>query len=76
MRLLLSHGVLATAGGVLFAAAAGGNLIALHARTGKLLWRFRAGRTMAASPISYAVDGKQYVAISGESVLHAFALPD
>lgn len=72
----LSNGVLATAGGVLFGATAGGNLIALHARTGKLLWRFRAGGTMAASPISYAVDGKQYVAISGGNVLYAFALPD
>ena len=72
----LSSGVLATAGGVLFVASREGNFIALDARTGKPLWHFQAGNEIASSPISYAVDGKQYVAISSAGVLFSFALPD
>jgi len=72
----LGGGVLATGGGVVFASAADGNLIALDARTGKLLWRFQTGGRIAASPMSYSVDGKQYVAVSAGNVLYSFALPD
>jgi alcohol dehydrogenase (cytochrome c) len=71
----LNNGVLATGGGVVFAATREGNLIALNARTGKLLWRFQTGGALAAAPMSYAVAGKQYVAIAAGSVLYAFALP-
>ena len=72
----LTNGVLATAGAVVFAASADGNLIALEAKTGKLLWRFQTGGAMQASPISYAVDGRQYVAVSSGNVLYSFALPE
>ena len=69
-------GVLATGGGTLFAATREGNLIALDAGTGALLWRFQTGATIATAPISYAVDGKQYVAVGSGGVLYSFALPD
>ena len=72
----LGGGVMATGGGVVFASAADGNLIALDSRTGKLLWRFQTGGRIAASPMSYSVDGKQYVAVSAGNVLYSFALPD
>jgi len=72
----LSAGVLATAGGVVFAASRDGNFIALDARTGKALWHFQAGAEIPSSPMSYAVDGKQYVAISSANVLFSFALPE
>lgn len=72
----LGGGVLATGGGVVFAGAADGNLVALESRTGKLLWRFQTGGRIAASPMSYSVDGKQYVAISAGNVLYSFALAD
>ncbi len=72
----LGGGVMATGGGVVFASAADGNLIALDAKTGKLLWRFQTGGRIAASPMSYSVDGKQYVAVSAGNVLYSFALPD
>ena len=68
-------GVLATAGGVVFAAAKDGNLIALDARTGAALWHYQTGGEINASPMSYSVDGKQYVAIATDSVLFTFALP-
>jgi outer membrane protein assembly factor BamB len=72
----LTAGVLATAGGVVFAASGEGNFMALDAKTGKALWRFGAGANIPAAPISYSVDGKQYVAVSSANVLYSFALPD
>ncbi len=72
----LSAGVLATAGGVLFAGSREGNLIALDAKTGKALWSFQAGADITSSPMSYAVDGKQFVAVSSAGALYSFALPE
>ena len=71
----LSAGVLATAGGLVFVASREGNFLALDARSGKALWHFGAGAEMASSPMSYAVDGRQYVAISSAGALFSFALP-
>jgi alcohol dehydrogenase (cytochrome c) len=71
----LNNGVLATGGGVLFAASRDGNLIALNSRTGALLWKFQTGGAMASAPMSYSVDGRQYVAVASGNVLYSFALP-
>jgi PQQ-dependent dehydrogenase (methanol/ethanol family) len=70
-----SAGVLATSGGVVFAASKDGYLIALDAKYGKLLWRYQTGADIRSSPMSYAVDGKQYVAITSGSTLITFGLP-
>ena len=72
----LQPGVLATAGGIVFAATAEGTLLALDATTGAALWHFYAGASIPSSPMSYSVDGKQYVAVSSANVLYSFALPD
>jgi len=72
----LTNGLLATAGGVVFAASRDGNLIALDARTGAHEWHFQTGGAMAASPMSFAVDGRQYVAISAGNTIFSFALPE
>jgi alcohol dehydrogenase (cytochrome c) len=72
----LGNGVLATAGGLLFASARDGNVIALDASTGKHLWHYQTGGNHSASPISYAVDGRQYVALTAGNVLYSFALPE
>ena len=72
----LTNGVLATAGGVVLAASADGNLIVLESKTGKYLWRFQTGGAMAASPISYAIDGRQFVAVASGNVVYSFALPE
>ena len=72
----LANGVLATAGGVLFASARDGNLIALDAKTGKYLWHYQTSGNHAASPISYAINGRQYVALTAGNVLYSFSLPD
>ena len=71
----LQNGVMATAGGVLFAASRDGNLIALDATGGKLLWRYQTGGAMSASPMSFAVDGRQYLAVAAGDSIHCFALP-
>jgi alcohol dehydrogenase (cytochrome c) len=65
---------MATAGGVLFAASGEGNLLALDAATGKELWRYASNGSMAASPMSFAVDGHQYVAVAAAGALHCFGL--
>ena len=72
----LAAGVMATAGGVVFAGTREGNLIALESKSGKLLWRFQTGGTIASAPISYAIDGKQFVALAAGGVLYSFALPE
>jgi alcohol dehydrogenase (cytochrome c) len=68
-------GVLTTAGGLLFTGDAEGNFIALDAASGKALWHFEMGGAVYSSPIAFAVDGKQYVAITAGSSLFAFGLP-
>ena len=72
----LTAGVLATAGGVVFASSREGYLFALDARTGASLWRFQTGAQIDASPISYAVGGRQFVAVSAGNVVYSFALPE
>ncbi|MCM3879813.1 MAG: PQQ-dependent dehydrogenase, methanol/ethanol family [Vicinamibacterales bacterium] len=71
-----TNGVLATGGNVVFASIRDGNIVALDAKTGKHLWHFQTGGNNAASPMSYAVNGKQYVALSAGNVIFSFALPE
>ena len=56
-------GVLTSAGGLVFAGNAKGKLVAYAAGTGRELWSFDAGIGIIAPPITYAVNGKQYVAV-------------
>ena len=74
-RSSFGSGILATRGGVAFAASPEGWLLGLDAKTGKLLWRFNAGAAINASPMSYAIDGRQYVAVSAGAQVVSFALP-
>ena len=67
-------GVLATRGGTVFASAAEGNFLALDGKTGKIAWSFRTPGAITAAPISYAVDGKQFVAVTSQNMVYAFAL--
>jgi alcohol dehydrogenase (cytochrome c) len=67
-----TSGVLATAGELVFAAAFDRGFRAYDARTGRQLWETRLNDVSSSSPISYAVDGKQYVAlVVGEGGFHA-----
>jgi PQQ-dependent dehydrogenase (methanol/ethanol family) len=72
----LTNGLMATGGGVVFASTREGNIVALDAKTGKHLWHFETGGNHAASPISYAIDGRQYVALAAGNTVFSFALPE
>ena len=45
-------------------------------KTGKPLWHAKVPGTVSMSPVSYAVNGKQYVAIIAANTVYSFALPD
>jgi alcohol dehydrogenase (cytochrome c) len=67
-------GVLTTATDLLFAGGREGYFFALDARTGDALWRANVGGQVSAAPMSYAVGGRQYVAIAAGSVLFVYGL--
>jgi len=67
-------GVMATAGGLVFGGSNEGNFFALDARTGKPLWQFQTGGAIVSGPMSFLVDGKQYVSVAGGRAFFAFAL--
>lgn len=69
-------GVLSTAGGLLFHGETGGSLAAVDAKTGRTLWTFPANDFPRASPMSYSVNGRQFVAIAIGGNIIAFALPE
>jgi quinohemoprotein ethanol dehydrogenase len=56
-------GVLSTAGSLVFQGDALGFIVAYDADTGEDLWRFNAHTSILAPPVSYAIDGVQYVSI-------------
>jgi alcohol dehydrogenase (cytochrome c) len=67
-------GLLSTAGNLVFGGTNEGQVFALHAVTGKPLWRYQAGGAARSNPISYSVDGKQYVATTMGNTLFVFGL--
>lgn len=67
-------GVMSTAGGLVFGGTNEGDVLALDAATGKLLWRFQTGGQVKANPISYLSGGKQQVAIAASNALFVFEL--
>jgi alcohol dehydrogenase (cytochrome c) len=67
-------GILTTDSNVLFSGGREGYFQALDARNGHLLWKTNLGGQMAAGPISYQVDGTQYIVIAAGHALFAFAL--
>jgi alcohol dehydrogenase (cytochrome c) len=68
-------GVMSTETGLLAFGDDAENFVVLDGRTGKTLWHFNLGQMVHASPMAYAVGGKQYFAIAAGSDLFAFALP-
>tara|TARA_B110001454_G_scaffold120288_1_gene112261 strand:- start:190 stop:1998 length:1809 start_codon:yes stop_codon:yes gene_type:complete len=79
-------GIMATAGGVVFAGEGNGLFKAYDSETGSVLWKFQAGAGVNAPPSSYTVNGKQYIVVAaggnvqlnfkrGNNII-AFALPD
>ena len=69
-------GVLTTASDLVFSGGKEGNFFALDAVTGKSLWKAGMGGTVASGPMTYSVNGQQYVAVCAGSSLYVFGLPD
>jgi alcohol dehydrogenase (cytochrome c) len=69
-------GLMATAGGLIFAGEQFGHFSALDAKSGKLLWTFNTGDIITAAPVTYLADGKQMVAIASSTDIIGFGLPD
>ena len=69
-------GVVGTASGLIFYADPNGALVAVDEKTGKMLWHYDTNVGMKGPPMTYAVDGKQYVAVTAGSTLLSFALPE
>ena len=67
-------GVLTTASDLLFSGGREGAFYALDARTGALLWKAPVAGIVQAAPMTYAVNGRQYVAIAAGNSLYAYAL--
>jgi PQQ-dependent dehydrogenase (methanol/ethanol family) len=57
-------GIMATAGGVVYTGEGNGLFKGYDSATGNLLWKFQAGAGVNAPPVSYTVDGKQYIAVA------------
>ncbi|MGJ8688897.1 MAG: PQQ-dependent dehydrogenase, methanol/ethanol family [Gammaproteobacteria bacterium] len=69
-------GMLTTATDLLFAGGREGHFHALDARTGELLWKASLGGQIAMAPVTYMVDGVQYVTVVSGNAMATFALPD
>ena len=69
-------GLLTTAGKVLFGGDGSGNALALDPCTGKTLWHVNLSEIMFNGPITYELDGRQYLLLAAGGKLFAFALPE
>lgn len=70
--IMSQSGVMATAGGLVFLGMANGAVEARDSDSLERLWSTNVGTIFKAAPISYAVDGKQYIAIIGGAGPGAF----
>lgn len=62
-RAAISSSMLTTAGGLLFAGSRDRHFRAFDATTGKMLWQTRLDASLSSTPVTYSVDGQQYVAV-------------
>ncbi|HEX4275637.1 MAG TPA: PQQ-dependent dehydrogenase, methanol/ethanol family [Bryobacteraceae bacterium] len=69
-------GILTTATDLLFVGGREGYFFALDAKNGNLLWKANTGGQISSGPMSYAVNGKQYIAVASGSSLFVYALRD
>ncbi len=67
-------GVLSTAGGLVFYGETGGGFAAVDAKSGKTLWTFRGNQPWRGCPMTYMLNGRQYVAVASGNNILTFAL--
>jgi alcohol dehydrogenase (cytochrome c) len=72
-----ASGVMSTAGGLVFYGDnTGGALIAINAKTAERLWQLETDQAWKSSPMTYAIDGKQYVGVVAGTTVRVFGLPE
>jgi alcohol dehydrogenase (cytochrome c) len=69
-------GLLTTAGDLVFSGGVDGYFFALDAVSGRELWHVQLGARVHAAPMSFAVDGRQYVTIAAGNVVYTFGLTE
>jgi PQQ-dependent dehydrogenase (methanol/ethanol family) len=75
-RAVVSGGLLTTAGGLVIGGDANRRAFALDAQTGSVLWELPLNASIGGFPMTYMVDGTQYIAIpTGSSILPQFSAP-
>ena len=74
MRDVSDSGLLTTASDLLFSGNREGYFFALDAKTGKELWKRYLGAQVSASPVTYSIDGAQYVSVAAGNSMFTFGL--
>ena len=69
-------GTLSTSGGLIFSGDEDGYLMAFDAKTGKNLWKVYTGARLVTAPITYLLDGKQYLTMPAGAAVMTFVLPE
>jgi alcohol dehydrogenase (cytochrome c) len=69
-------GVLTTDSGLAITGDPFGNVLALDTQDGKTLWHAGTGAGVGISPVTYELDGRQYIVTASGGVLFAWALPE
>lgn len=72
----ISSGILTTAGGVLFTGDPSDNVVAFNPANDKILWHAGVGANVSNGPMTYELEGRQYLVIGAGENLYAFKLPD
>jgi len=70
------YNLLVTAGGLLFSGDPARNFIAFDPANGRPLWHVRLAGNVSGSPITYLLDGRQHLLVTGGDELYSFALPE
>ena len=74
MNDVTDSGVLTTDSDVVITGSREGHFHVLDARAGNVLWKTSLGGPISSGPITYAVDGKQYIAVNAGNSMFVFAL--
>jgi alcohol dehydrogenase (cytochrome c) len=70
----IRSGVLSTAGNLVFTGGSSNDIVALDARSGDALWQARLNASVSNAPITYEMDGRQYLVVGAGDTLWTFVL--
>jgi alcohol dehydrogenase (cytochrome c) len=71
---IIGSGLMATAGGLIFFGDGAGAFVALDAKNGKPLWRFQTNQNFKGGPMTYMLNGKQYIGVATGNTILAFTI--